>query len=57
MKTCCNKDCNQGRDCPERAEQPIFTLETFTDFVWGFLRALGIIFTLMAILWFLGKVH
>ena len=41
----------------EEQDKPLVTLEAITDFVWGFLRALGVIFTLMAILWFLGKVH
>jgi hypothetical protein len=34
--TCCNTDCNQGRDCPLR-ELPEVTspFEAMTDFLWA----------------------
>jgi hypothetical protein len=38
-------------------DKPIFTMEALSDFVWGFLRYVGVIGSLMAILWFLGKVN
>ena len=38
-------------------DDPIFNMEMLSDFVWGFLRALGIIFTLVAILWVAGRIH
>ena len=37
-------------------DEPVFTLEKLTDFVWGTLRAIGVIASLMAMLWFLGQV-
>lgn len=53
--SCPKCDENQGRG--ECDDHPLFTMEQLSDFVWGLLRAVGIIFSLMAVLWFLGKVH
>ena len=38
-------------------DEPVFTLEKLNDFVWGTLRAIGVIASLIAVLWFLGKVR
>ena len=38
-------------------DEPVFTLEKLTDFVWSALRAIGIVASMVAVLWFLGKVH
>ena len=38
-------------------DEPVFTLEKLTDFVWIALRAIGIFASLIAVLWFLGQVR
>ncbi len=36
--TCCNLDCNQGRNCPMKAgKQERTVLEFFEDWIFGFL--------------------
>jgi hypothetical protein len=38
-------------------DEPLITFGQVCDWLWGFFEALGIIVALLAVLWFLGKVH
>lgn len=55
---CCDYKCNQGRDCPARKDkfpgqiipqddEPIFTLQSVLDWVWGALAGIGLVSALV----------
>ena len=50
-------DQNYTFEKDDMKDEPIFTIEQLSDWFWGFLRAVGVIASLIAVLWFLGKVH
>jgi len=49
--TCCNLDCNQGRNCPMKADKQERTaLELFEDWIFGFLFGALMVASLIGII-------
>jgi hypothetical protein len=49
--TCCNLDCNQGRNCPLKADKQERTvLELFEDWIFGFLFGVLMVASLIGII-------
>lgn len=48
MKKCCDGNCNQGRDCPERKEADFTKINEFVSSNYGY--ATAAIYVLIAVL-------
>ena len=55
--SCCDYKCDQGKNCPVRQacempitmeDEPIFTLQSVLDWIWGALAGVGVVSTLVA---------